>query len=118
MSDAFAEQRIVAGTIEDAGRERPLAAGDEHGLRRITTLIGGDDVAIGVVNQLLHLLLEADVGTELFTLLDEIVREVAGEDAGEAADVVDVLLGVERGELTAELGKRVDNATGDAAESG
>jgi hypothetical protein len=59
---------------------------------------------------LLHLLLEHNVGAELRALLDEVGGQVPGQHAGQAADVVDVLLGVQRHQLAAEFRQRIDNA--------
>ena len=54
---------------------------------------------------------------ELRRLLGERAHQVLGEDLGKAGDVEDVFLGVERGELAAELRQRVDEARRRAAHS-
>src|SRR6185369_17657915 len=90
----------------------------EHGFRGVPALIRGDDHLIVFTNQFTHLLFEPNIGAELASLLDQRRRQVASENACEAADIVDVLFGVERRELTTELGKRIDDARRNAAETG
>src|SRR5690606_27620115 len=93
--DALAEQLVVAGALEYARRERALAACNEHGLRGVARAIGRDDPALAVTDQILYLLLESHVRAELCALLDEVGGEVAGEDARESADVVDVFFRIQ-----------------------
>jgi hypothetical protein len=55
---------------------------------------------------------------ELRRLLGETFDEVLGQNLRESGDVEDELLRVERGELSAQLGERVDDAAGRLAHPG
>src|SRR5690606_33580276 len=112
------EEPVVAGALEDAGREGALAGCDDHGAAEVAALVGGQDEVSVFPRQVLDLLAEANLGSELEALLDEVGGEVPGRDPREAADVVDVLLRVERRELAAEFGQRIDDARRHAAHAG
>ena len=56
------------------------------------------------------------VGLRGAGLRDEALDEVPALDRREAGDVEDLLLGVHRGDLPAELGQRVDHRDPQAAE--
>jgi hypothetical protein len=66
----------------------------------------------------LHLLAQVHRGAPLEALLGAELDEVAAEDLRVAGDVVDVLLGVDRRHLAAELLDRVDDADGRVAVAG
>jgi hypothetical protein len=51
-------------------------------------------------------------------LQQEVGDQVAALDRGQAGDVEDVLLRIERGDLPARLGQRVDDRDGQPAEAG
>ena len=61
------------------------------------------------------LFVEMDVGAELEPLLDAEVDEILAPDLRVAGDVVDVLLGIDRGDLAAELAEALDDANGRVA---
>ena len=56
-----------------------------------------------------HLLVEADGGGVLHGLIGERSDQIFGQDLGKSGHVVDVFLGIQRGQLAAELGQRVDD---------
>jgi hypothetical protein len=115
--DPFAEQLVVARAVEGAWRERAFARGDEEGTSGVAAAVGGDDVPVVFADEVLDLFFEPDIGAELEALVDEVGGEVACEDAREAADVIHVFFGIERGELAAELRQRIDDAAGCAAQA-
>ena len=57
-------------------------------------------------------------GLELERLLGQRAHEILRQDLRKAADVEDVLLGIEGGELPAELRQRVDDLRRHAAHAG
>ena len=63
-------------------------------------------------------LVEPDLAAELQRLLGEPLDQVLGEHLGEARDVEDVLLGIERHELAAQRRQRVHQAAGCPAHAG
>ena len=93
----------AAITIERVGKL--VAVGDE------------DEVAVAFVEPD-DLVAEVDGLPELPLLFDELLHEVLGEDLRKAGDVEDVLLGIERGQLAAGLGQRIDDLRRDAPHAG
>ena len=59
-----------------------------------------------------HVLVTVDRRLELARLLDERANKIFGEYLGESGDIENVFFGVQRGELAAGLGKRVDDLGG------
>src|SRR5207249_1381258 len=105
-----------------ARREGADPPRDEHGARRVLVGLGDDGegrfAVLRLALQADHLLSEMDRGLELERLLGHPLHEVLGEHLGEAGDVEDVLLGIERRELPAHLVEVVDQAAGRAAHPG
>ena len=118
VGDASAEQRIVARTLQHAWRECAFPRGDQDRPRRVGVQLRMHDVVVANPLEPPDLLLEPDICAELESLLDHAVPEVAREDAWQAAHVVDVLLGVQRHQLPAQLRQRIDDARSDAAHAG
>ena len=65
--------------------------------------------------EVLDLLVEEDLGSELEALLDAEVDERLALDLRVAGDVVDVLLGIDGGHLAAELAEALDDPDGGVA---
>jgi hypothetical protein len=94
-----------------------LGSRDDDRAREEVALVGHEpqDLLLGVVGVglVLHAVggrLEMDRDVELLDrLLAQLVDEVLRDDPRVAGHVVDPLLGVERGELTAEVRQRVDD---------
>ena len=111
---ALPRRHVVAGQL--LRLEGAVAAGDDDRAREEVALVGHEpqDLPLGVLG--VGLVLDAVGGrlevhrhVELLDrLLAELLDEVLGEDAREARDVEDPLLRVERRELAAEVGQRVD----------
>ena len=68
--------------------------------------------------QVLGSFAQAEIRAELGSLLGHFGGQLLGEDLGKAGHVVNVLLGIKRGELAAEVVKAVDNSNRHAAQSG
>ena len=65
-----------------------------------------------------NVLVEVRLEVELSRLLDQRVNQILGQNPGESADVEDVLLGVKRRELPAQLRQGVDDLGRRAAHPG
>ena len=115
---AFKEGGLGEG--ECVGLEGAGAGAQEDGFGEVGVLFGGDAVAgeLREVFECLDSLAEVDGGVVLEGLFDEVLREVFGEDLGEAGDVVDIFFGVEGGELPAEDVEGVDELGFHVAEAG
>jgi hypothetical protein len=118
---AFVLGRIRQG--QGLGYEGAKTGGDEDaaGFVPVMGRLDGEDGAppcFFALVELFYLLPEADDRVVLHGLIDEVAREVLGQDPGEAGDVVDVLLRVERGELAAEDLERVDELDGHLPHAG
>jgi hypothetical protein len=110
----------VLGVRERPRREGPDAARDQHRLGvDLDALVGPDqEAAVLLLHQRLGTVAE-EVGRVVGGgLLDAALDEVLPLDGGEPGDVVDLLLGVERGDLPAGLGQRVQDGGGQPAEAG
>jgi hypothetical protein len=96
--------------------------GDHDGARGVVRLRGLEhEVADAVVldpPEAGHHLAKMGARAELETLGHHVPHQVLGEHLGEAGDVEDVLLRIEREELAAESGKGIDDAGGSAAHAG
>ncbi len=116
--DARAKQLVIAGTSQMTGLEGALATGDHDGLGAV---VGGTSAQHEVVSLSLErgdLLVEHHLGLELHGLLDHVLGKVLRQNLRDAADVEDVLLGIEGGQLPAQLREGVDDATADPSEAG
>src|SRR5207244_3999375 len=105
-----------------ARREGADPARDEHGARRVLVGLGDDGedrlAVLGLAFQADHLLSQMDGRLELERLLRHPLHQGLRQDLGEAGDVEDVLLGIERRELPAHLVEVVDQAATRAAHAG
>ena len=109
-----------------AGGEGADPAGDDDGAGADPgALVGGDDEPLagpravpGLVGEVLGPLAEHVDRVEAGGLLDQSGDQVAALDPGEAGDVVDHLLRVERRHLAAGLREAVDDRRPQAAEAG
>ena len=115
-----AAEELLAGR-ERAGRERADAAGDDEGAagdldaRRWWSTCSRPSSSGA---ELLGLLARGGRSAVRGGLGGEAADQVAPGDRREAGDVVDLLLGVHRGDLAADLGQRVDHGDGQAADAG
>src|SRR5690606_35818749 len=100
----------LEGALSAGDEQRPGAEGAPRTVQPQGAALLGHDVA--------HLFVEDHVGLELHRLLNQVLRQILGEYLGKSAHVEDVLLRIQGGELSAELGKRVDDSTGDAPHAG
>ncbi len=101
--------------------EGPDARGDYDGLRGIVVIRGFQhEVAAVTVLDLAesrHHLAQVGCGAKLESLGRHVAHQILGQHLGEAGDVEDVFLGIERHELATERRKRVDDPSGCAAHS-
>ena len=92
---------------------------DQHAGRERLALVRREDELLLAVHadplQILHLLIEEDLGPELETLLDAEIDERLPLDLGMAGDVVDVLLGIDGRHLAAELAEAFHDPDGGVA---
>src|SRR5919109_2347335 len=95
-------ERAVAGGDDECTREETLPR--DRRQREDLLAVLTDPLEVG------HLLVEMDVGAELQALLDAEVDELLAENLRVAGDVVDVLLGIDRRHLAAELSEALDDA--------
>src|SRR6185437_8245190 len=95
-------ERSVTGRHDQRTREELLARlrGQEQELLTI----------LRHPREIRDLLVEVDVGAELEPLLDAEVDEFLALDLGVSGDVVDVLLGIDRGHLAADLAEALHDA--------
>ena len=103
--------------LELAGLERAVTRrDDQHAGRERLALVGGEDQLLLAVDpdplEILHLLVQEDLGAELEALLDTEVDEGLALDLRVAGDVVDVLLRVDGSHLAAELAEALDDPDG------
>jgi hypothetical protein len=117
--DALALHALDVGNVEATGHKGADAGGDddragEVGVARfgleLDQVIGiwpALDGARGSESD--HLFVQANGGRELHRLLDLAVHKLTGQDLGKAGKVIDVLVGVEGGQLAAELGQAIDD---------
>ena len=117
--DALALPRlhVDVGDRQLLGLERAVAAGDDHRARAQLLAVGGvqhDDavVALALVGDRLGGRLEVDRHVERLDLLAQLRDEVLGQHLRVAGDVEDPLLRIQRRQLAADLGQRVDDARG------
>ena len=93
--------------------ERADAAGDDQLLRGEFVLLCDDGqwgCAIAIAPLQSHdFLAEVYLGLPLAELLGHALDQVLGQHLGESGDVEDVFLGIQRGELAAELIERIDD---------
>jgi hypothetical protein len=115
--DALALPRlhVDVGDRQLLGLERAVAARDDHRARAQLLAVGGaqhDDavVALALVGERLGGRLQVDRHVEGLDLLPQLRDEVLGQHPRVAWDVEDPLLGIERGQLAADLRERVDDA--------
>ena len=100
------EGAVPCGDDERPGRERlALVRREDEDL----LAVGADPLEV------LDLLPEVDVGSELEALLDAEVDERLALDLRVPGDVVDVLLGIDGGDLAAELSEALDDPHGAVA---
>ena len=91
-------------------REGAAAGRDHHHLGLDDGAgVGGDAKAAVEPLQRLHPLIEMELGAEGLDLVHELVGQLLTGDDGEAGDVVDRLLRVELGALTASAVENVDD---------
>ena len=110
---------VDVGHRQLLGLEGAVAAGDDDRARAQVALVGPEDDEVVLVGDLVRGRLEVDRHVELAErLLAQLVDEVLGEDPPVAGHVEDPLLRIQRRELAAELGQRVDDARGRLAHAG
>jgi hypothetical protein len=78
---------------------------------------GADLKPLLLSKELLGPLAEAIDGMKGLNLFDHPLDQVLGQDLGIACDIVDVLLGIECGQLASRLGKRIDQPDGEVAQT-
>src|SRR5258708_11161544 len=105
LREAPRRKRADPGGDHDRPRRKLIAVSDEEEM--IVALVEPDD-----------LVSEVDGLAEPPVLVDELVDEVLRQDRRNAGDVEDVLLGIERGQLPAGLGERVDDLCADLSHAG
>ena len=110
--------RLGTGLRKPAWRERPDAAGNDHRARGEAVTLGRQHEMPILLGEPDHPLSEKRPRAELARLRGELDHQVLRENLREATDVEDVLLGIQRFQLSAELGQRVDDARGGAAHAG
>ena len=87
-----------------------MAAGDQHGARAQVAPLGVEDDHVAVPGDALGGGVEVHRHVELLQrLLAQQLHQVLGQHPGMAGHVEDPLLRVQRGELAAQVGQRVDD---------
>ena len=108
---------VVVGQL--LGLEGAVPAGDDHGARAQVALVGVQDDEVVLPRDRVGRGLQMHGHVELLDrLLAVQLDEVLGQDLGVAGNVEDPLLRIERRELAAELGQRVDDARAGLAHAG
>ena len=110
IEDSSTVPRLCALLRQASRRERSNPGRDDNGAARESIGLSDQNEVIVVPLECGHVLIKVRLEMELRRLFDERIHHVLGQNLGEAANVEDVLLGVERGELAAELGQGVNDA--------
>src|SRR6266566_6054793 len=114
IGDAIKDPSSVPGfrasLWQTSRREGPNTAGNDNRAPRKAIGLCNQNEVVLVPLECDHVLIEVRLEMELRCLFDERVHHVLGQNLGEAADIEDVFLGVQRRELTAQLRQGVDNA--------
>ena len=81
------EQFAIARHLEVSGLERTFAARNQDRLGEVGPGPTDQPEQLPVTLELSHFFVEHDVATELRALIDQVLRQILGEDLGEAPDV-------------------------------
>ena len=101
-------RKLEAARLEGTG-----AGGDDDGLGPVHALFGGQhEGPVVMLSDVQNLFFQADRRLKLHRLLDQVVDEVLGLDLRKAGHIVDVLLGIQRRKLPAELRHAFENFDG------